>query len=241
MVAQGVWAVNARNLVDACVAFLKTVRGVYGVYFDVIRGFNAVHTQQRDLRGWLIRTQGYDDESADAVTFTYGHGDIEDSDAVPLHSVSHGELTARNLKGGENWIFLANVCLVSIYQYWEDRYRGEIAAALGAQKDDVRVPIMGDLRHYRNSIIHRGGVAIPEVSRCEVIRWFDPGERIELTEEHMRTIMFEIAAGLVELLQQADDGTGAIMELLRQSTEDTSEGDYGSSEREGEGPSGERS
>lgn len=86
--AQGVRGVNPRNLVDACVAFLITVRGVYGVYFDVTRGFNAVHAQQRYLRDWLIRTQEYDDESADAVTFTYGHGDLEDSDAVPLHSVS---------------------------------------------------------------------------------------------------------------------------------------------------------
>jgi len=232
---------SSSNLIDACVAFLKTVRAVYGVYFDVIRGFNSVHTQQLYLRDWLIRTQGYDNESADAVIFTYGHGDLEDPDAIPLHSVSHGELTARNLRGGENCIFLANVCLVSIYQYWEDRYRGEIAAALDKSKGDVLVPIMGDLRHYRHSIIHHAGVAISEVARCEVIRWFEPGQRIELTEEHMRTLMFEIAEGLVELLQQADDGTGEIMEFLRQYTEDTGQGDYGSSGREGDGPSETRS
>ena len=215
------------------------MRRVYGVYFDGTRGFSLVHQQQLDLRDWLIRTQGRDVESANATTFTYGHGDIESPDAFPLHSVSHRELTTRNETGGENWIFLANVCLVSIYQYWEDRYRGEIAAALNKQKDDMRVPIMGDLRHYRHSIIHRAGFAVPEVSRCEVIRWFDPGERIELTEEHMRTIMIKIAEGLVEFLQQADDGTGAIMELLRESAEDTGQDGYRSSEREGGGPGGE--
>jgi hypothetical protein len=208
---------SSRYLADASVAFLNTVRVVYGVYLDATRGFHLVHKQQLDMRDWLIRTQEYDDESADAIIFTYGHGDLEDPDAIPLHSVSHGELTARNERGGENWIFLANVCLVSIYQYWEDRYRGEIAAALDKPKGDLRVPIMGDLRHYRRSIIHRAGVAVPEVARCEVIRWFGPDERIELTEEHMRTIVVKIAEGLVELLQQADDGTGAIMEHLRQS------------------------
>ena len=232
---------NARNLVNACVAFLKTVRAVYGVYFDGSRGFNLVYRQQLDIRDWLIHTQGYDGETADAIAFKYGHGDPESPDAITLHSVSHGELTDRNLRGGENWIFLANVCLVSIYQYWEDRYRGEIAAAWDKQKDDVRVPIMGDLRHYRHSIIHRAGFAVPEVARCEVIRWFDPGERIELTEEHMRTLMFRISEGLVELLQQADDGTGEIMEFLRQYTEDTGQGDYGFPRKEGDGPSKERS
>ena len=231
MVAEDVRRVNSRNLVDACVAFLKTVRAVYGVYFDGARGFDLVHRQQLDIRDWLIRTQGHDGETADALIFKYGHGDLESPDAIALHSVSHGDLTARNLRGGENLIFLANVCLVSIYQYWEDRYRGEIAAALDKQKDDVRVPIMGDLRYYRHSIIRRAGFAVPEVARCEVVRWFDPGERIELTEEHMRTLMLKIAEGLVELLRQADGGSGAIMELFRQSAEDTRQGDYRSSGR----------
>jgi hypothetical protein len=221
-VEEGVRGMSSRNLADACVAFLKTVRAVYGVYFDGNRGFNLVHRQQLELRDMMTRMQGRDAEYWDSRAFVYGsHADPENTDAMPLHTVTYRELTARNAADGENRIFLANVCLVSIYQYWEDRYRGEIAAALDKPKADLLVPIMGDLRHYRNSIIHRAGVAVPKVARCEVLRWFGPGERIELTEEHMRTIMVKIAEGLVEVLQQADDDAGAIAELIRQYGDDS--------------------
>jgi hypothetical protein len=210
---------NYRDLIDAYTAFLETVRAVFGVYFDGTRGFNLVHKQQLDTRDALTHMQGRDAEYWDSRPFVYGsHADPEHPDAMPLHSVTYGELTARNNVGGENWTFLANVCLVSIYQYWEDRYRQDIAAALAMQKNDLRVPVMGDLRHYRNSIIHHGGVAIPAVARCELLHWFGPGQRIELSQEHMREIMFMIVESLVELLEQADDGTGTLTQLLRQSS-----------------------
>jgi hypothetical protein len=203
------------DLLDTSLAFLKTVHAVYGVYLDGIRGYGLVHKEQLHIRGWIIRTQVLDDESADSTTFIYGHGDLESPDAIPLHSVSHGELTARNEKGGENWIFLANVCLVSIYQYWEDRYRKEIAAALKKQKDDLRVPIMGDLRRYRRSIIHHAGIALPEMERCEALHWFGPGDRINLTEDQMREIVFGIYSAIVELLEEVGVTVAELLEHSR--------------------------
>ena len=50
-----------------------------------------------------------------------------------------------------------------IYQLWEDNYRERIARALGmAEKDDLKVGLLGDVRLYRLDIIHRRGRLRPE-------------------------------------------------------------------------------
>ena len=51
-----------------------------------------------------------------------------------LHETTIGEYKRRNEDGGQNWVFLANVCLVGIYQYWEDHFRKEIASALAEER-----------------------------------------------------------------------------------------------------------
>ena len=93
---------------------------------------------------------------------------------------------------------------MSIYQFWEDQYRQDIAAALDkAEKNELRVPVMGDLRYLRQSIIHNSGIAVSDVERCEVLRWFRRGERIALTQDQMKRIVREVKGAIGDVAEQA--------------------------------------
>ena len=84
------------------------------------------------------------------------------------------------------------MCVLIIYQYWEDYFRGEIAKQLGVKKDDILSDIMGDLRLLRHSIVHHGGIALKEIENCEVIKWFREGDEIFINENKLKQIIFII-------------------------------------------------
>jgi hypothetical protein len=52
---------------------------------------------------------------------------------------------------------------------------------------------------FRASIIHKNGVAIDEVSRCKVLRWFKPGDVILVTREHFKQLIDAIYHGMEQL------------------------------------------
>jgi hypothetical protein len=110
-----------------------------------------------------------------------------------------GEIRVARLGRLDNGIRL----LVTIFSSWEDHYRGKIAEFLRKSKDEMIVPIMGDIRHLRNSIVHHNGVALPELERCEVLLFFKPGDKILITFEHMERIMSEVEKGLQTLFHRS--------------------------------------
>jgi hypothetical protein len=198
-------ALNRQSAHEICDSFLNTVDNIYGVYLDATHGFGLVRQRVVDAQTNIASQHSVSMAHLDSITMTYGKGEDPDSPgAVELHTITQGEVKARNERGGTNWIFLANVCLVSIYQYWEDHFREALATALGKSKYELLVPLMGDLRLYRMSIIHHRGIALREVERCEVLQWFRPGERIELTPDHMETIVLEINRAVRQIAEQAD-------------------------------------
>ena len=77
------------------------------------------------------------------------------------------------------------MCLVMIYQYWEDRYREEIASSKGIAKDELMSDLFGDIRYFRNSIIHNKGRALREVNNCKILKWFKEKDDIVLNSEKM--------------------------------------------------------
>ena len=178
--------------------FTKVVDSIYGVYLDSTQGLDLVRkrideTQQTTLE--KLRSTHPDlatIEYLDSAAMMYGKGDPSESDAVLLHRCTQAEFKSRNDGGGDNFRFMANVCLVALYQYWEDFFRGEIASSLGAAKNDITAPVMGDIRFLRQSIIHNGGIAIGEVERCLVLKWFNRGDVIYLDAEKFEKLVVEV-------------------------------------------------
>jgi hypothetical protein len=174
------------------------VDAIFGVYLDSITGF-------RKLKEWFeagqINTLGFLKKSnpelasleyLDKTAFIYGKGDPNSPESIWLHTCSQGEYKQRNSDGGLNFLFIGNMTIVSVYQFWEDFYRAAISELLGIKKNEITEPVMGDIRLLRRSIIHHAGVALPDIERCEVIKWFKEGETILLDKAKFEIVVTEI-------------------------------------------------
>ncbi len=78
--------------------------------------------------------------------------------------------------------------LVYLFSAWEDEYRKRLATAHGrTDKNDLQFPLLGDLRHLRNDIVHHRGIASGDnTGKCTVLQgWFFPGDDILLTTDHL--------------------------------------------------------
>jgi hypothetical protein len=58
---------------------------------------------------------------------------------------------------------------------------------------------MGDLRRIRTSIIHHGGIALPEVETCEVLKWYNESDEIFVNTEKFEEIVYHVKLLLAEL------------------------------------------
>lgn len=180
------------------VEFYHVVDSIYGVYLDSTRGFHLVKEQQikaqQEAVQMLKSTQPElaNIEYLDKRPTTYGRGDPNKPEHVKLHTCSQAELKARNEEGGANQKFIANMCLVSIYQYWEDHYRKKIAGVLGKKNSDIQSDIMGDIRLLRDSIIHHEAVGKKKVEKCKVLMWFKKGDEIFIDKKKFEEIISHI-------------------------------------------------
>jgi hypothetical protein len=122
----------------------------------------------------------------------------------PIHRCTLLEYKERNTPGGLNFKTLGNMCMVLIYQYWEDHYRKKIAEFARLEKNGIKLPIMGDLGIIRNSIIHHKGIAKDEVEKCEILKWFKAGDEISVNQEQFEELIRHIEKGLNELSQKCE-------------------------------------
>lgn len=111
-------------------------------------------------------------------------------------------LKARNSEGGLNMQFLGNMALVSLYQYWEDYHRGQIAIELGISKNQLQAPIFGDLRLLRHSIPHHEGTALKKVERCQLVRWYEEDDEIFIDQAKFKELLVHVR-DMLNLLRQA--------------------------------------
>jgi hypothetical protein len=186
--------------------FLSVVDRIYGTYLDGIRGFHMIYrdTQFRQLEtAQEFRESAPENANSDYLnsrSFIYSMGYPDEENHRELHTVPQGEYKQRNAKGGTNHVFIANMAIVAIYQYWEDFYRNEIASYLNYEgKNDLKMPIMGDLKELRHSIIHHHGAAIEDIKKCTIVTWFKADDPIELTSDHMEIIVIAIKKALTAL------------------------------------------
>jgi hypothetical protein len=66
-------------------------------------------------------------------------------------------------------------------------------------KLDLKVPVLGDIRLLRNDIVHHNAVATPRIAKCEVLKWFAPGDHIQLNAERVDSAVLAIRAAIGDL------------------------------------------
>lgn len=189
--------------------FREDVDGIYGTFLDACEGFSRVRLYMDQIEDESKRSHEELKENRPefahmpfgGVEFSYGRiepaGSPQRFHHLNLHQVPVERIKARNSAGGENFQLIGHVCLVTLFQYWEDRYRLSFAQALTVEKNQIQVPLFGDIRRYRQAIIHNHGEATAEVETCSVLRWFTRGQRIVLS----RDMFEEIIDGILAVLE----------------------------------------
>lgn len=138
-------------------------------------------------------------EYLDSCQLYYGSGPPDQPGSVLHYASTQGDYKQRNAEGGSNHVFLGNMTLIAVYQYWEDQYRNELATALKRHRDQIRADVFGDIRQIRHSIVHHGGIASEKVAAARVLKWFAAGELITIDDEKLRQA-FEEMRKVPELL-----------------------------------------
>jgi hypothetical protein len=169
--------------------FEQIVNMIVGVYYDATFGFDIYQSRLREV------TQN----SSPGARFLFGSGNPNDPATEVHHVAPITEVVSRNMPTGSNFQFIGNMCLISIYSYWEDYYRNKIAELLSKKKNDLKEPIMGDLRLVRNSIIHHRAIALPEIEDCILLRWYKEGDEIFIPKEQFEEIIKHIRAYIKKL------------------------------------------
>lgn len=183
---------------DVLREYLHRVEELYSHYLDSRMGFARNAQMVRDSQ----RSLGPSARSGE-LAFTYGVGNPNDAAAAPIIRISQRTFVDRNAEGGRNHALAGQHLLVLIYAVWEHEYRGRVAAALGLNTaNDLKIPIMGDLRFIRNDVLHNHGVLSEECEgKLEVLKGLFTGPQVfpEWEQLHMllvvlRSCMTGIAA-----------------------------------------------
>ncbi|MDA3871212.1 MAG: hypothetical protein PF551_02525 [Candidatus Marinimicrobia bacterium] len=172
--------------------FLKIIDSIYGLFLDSTQGFHNNIEKLKAGQSISVRTLKISIEQQDKHAMIYGKGNPNDKDSYELHRCTQGELKNRNEKNGKNTSLIGNLCLCQIYNYWEDYFREEIALYLEIKKNELLSDIFGDLRFYRQSIIHKRGLAIKEVEKCKILNWYKHNDTIKIDEHNFEEIIYQL-------------------------------------------------
>lgn len=164
--------------------FHNTVNSIDGVFFDALQGFELnlreINKHQQEYIRQLNSPESEEmqHQQLDSAWMMYGEDNPNESNAITHHIVTQREFKIRNSEDGSNYIFIGNMGLIAIYQYWDDHCRKRVAAVLGVEKDQIHCDVFGDMRIIRHSIIHNNGIALPDIIGCKVLDWFKQGDSI---------------------------------------------------------------
>ena len=96
--------------------------------------------------------------------------------------------------------------VAEVFGVWENRFRKELQATLGQNTIRPEMQAFGDLRYIRNDLFHNNGTASTERSgKCEILKWFTPGERIVLGTRHVFDFLNQ--TGVLSLGHAHDDAS----------------------------------
>lgn len=196
---------------DLVAEYLTIVDGIHGVYLDAVTGF-ALVVDEYDLAQRQMRAARPDipPDAFDGAPLVYGTGHPRQPTSRVVHACTQGEYRRRNAPAGQNHRVIGQMCITQIFGFWEDGYRGKLAAAAGVDKKDVGLDVIGDLRWLRNSIVHHRGVALKDVEKCKLLKWFRDGEDMLITPEHFEQLIPMLRTDLRNWVTNAPNKPGRV-------------------------------
>jgi hypothetical protein len=152
---------------ESVLNYAMVVDELYGHYLDTTSGFVA---NERLVAETQVKIQSSlpPETDVDQLTLFYGNGDPNDPSNRILHRTTQGAYKARNAQGGQNHIRAAQLLLVLVFEYWESEHRARVAKALAlTDRNELKVPVLVDLRHLRQDVIHHRGVVRGDTGRFQ--------------------------------------------------------------------------
>ena len=176
--------------------FVAKIEAIYGIYRDCGQSFglalrDLTNQQSLMLKAFNAKGHNWSIDDLDKKKYHYAVRE-EDGKVNSVAAVTQGEWKEKIGKNGTNIRLIGNMCLVMIYQYWEDRYREEIAKSKGIDKGELTSDLIGDIRLFRTSIIHNNSRAIAEVDRCKILKWFRAGDEIVIDSAKMDQLIDQL-------------------------------------------------
>ncbi|WP_213279338.1 hypothetical protein [Chryseobacterium indologenes] len=178
--------------------FKQIIHDTYGMYHDAYSGYRLMYQNVIAMQSKALSITGLSIDELDQSSWMYGEGEPPEGTFQSLHTVSQGELKERLLPEGQNHIILGHVVITQIYQYWNDKYRGEIETALSMKKNDLKANVFGDIRLMRNSIVHHRAISLKEIEKCKIFQWFKEGDQISFTSDQIKLII----VGCLQVLEK---------------------------------------
>jgi hypothetical protein len=182
--------------------FSEVVDEIYGVYLDATKGFVDNKTQMENIQNDSMSKLNVTIDYLDNVPIVYGKGPPGHSGTYILHVCTQKKYKERNDKNGKNFILLANLCVMELYQYWEDHYRTIISQKIGIERSELKANIFGDIRLLRNSIVHHQSTALPEIEKCKILSWFKTNEKIIIFPDMFEEIIYQVKIEIDSLLKK---------------------------------------
>jgi len=103
----------------------------------------------------------------------------------------------------------------SVFSNWEHCHRDKIRDALKQSPPTIYEPqemfhqvnpvltVMGDLRHIRNDMLHKGVATTDDIAKCEILKWFEVGEPIVFHFNHVMDFLNQL--GLLYVMTVVSD------------------------------------
>lgn len=124
-------------------------------------------------------------------------------------------LIDNNLPQGSNLRFVGNYCIVTLFQFWEENIRPRIAQVFGVELNEINHPLFGDIRNFRNAIIHNHGFATSDVERNEIFNWYKREDLINMRKDNYTKISQAITRAIIDH-QMVPEVANEVAVFLRQ-------------------------
>jgi len=125
---------------------------------------------------------------------SFGRGNPNNPAAIADYSVTFGELLARFDPSGRQAKAARARLIVFAYTLWENVYRPTISQECSVNR--VVSNAFGDLRSYRNAVLHNKGKLHTKTTALTV---FGEGDLIEPTADQLREVFKELVVGLNDI------------------------------------------
>lgn len=166
--------------------FESRINDIYGTFIDSHFAFTITSTKIHE-----IIPDGDDDD-----LIHFGQDNPNDPSAKILYSLTLKEFKDKIIPQGQDHEIITNLCLVCIYQLWEDEYRGRIANQIGKVKSQIKNDLFGDINILRQAIIHHNGKRISKFKRLKTLTFMKDRDIVTFSKQEFHNL---IASILVEL------------------------------------------